>query len=173
MKVSYLSRFYDAIALCTGMSNSNRNWQGIPNCYGADDIFGWYNQNPVFKNLNQDLSKVKQLVIIGNGNVALDMARIFAKTPPFLDKDTIAPEVLRTLESTNIKDITLIGRRDLKNVITKINYWVLIIIFRHLSHHPSSENSKYLKIIAKFRLHPNIMNPKIELYRESRLKTFK
>lgn len=120
LTVSCLSKFYDAVALCTGMSDSRRFWSAIPNCRGADEIFGWYNQSPSFKILNQDLSKVERLVIIGNGNVALDMARIFGKKPSLLSKDIIAPEVLRNLENTNIKEITIIGRRGLENVILKI-----------------------------------------------------
>ena len=111
------------------MSDSRRLWQGIPNCHGADEIFGWYNQNPSFKNLDQNLSKVERLVIIGNGNVALDMARIFAKKPSLLDKDAMAPEALRTLENTNIKEITIIGRRGLENVIFKFYKSMYSLVF--------------------------------------------
>jgi ferredoxin/flavodoxin---NADP+ reductase len=118
--VSTLSKSYDAVALCTGMSDSKRFWHGIPNSCGADEIFGWYNQNPAYKKLHQDLSKVERLAIIGNGNVALDMARIFAKKPKLLSKDNIVPEVLGVLENTNIQEITIIGRRELENVIFKI-----------------------------------------------------
>ena len=111
------------------MSDSRRLWHGIPNCHGADEIFGWYNQNPSFKNLDQNLSKVERLVIIGNGNVALDMARIFAKKPSLLDKDAMAPEVLRTLENTKIKEITIIGRRGLENVIFKFYKSMYSLVF--------------------------------------------
>lgn len=116
------------------MSNSKRFWHGISNCRGADEIFGWYNQNPLFKKLDQDLSKVERLAIIGNGNVALDMARIFAKKPSLLVRDTIAPEVLRTLKSTNIKEITIIGRRGLEHVSFNLYIYMYLHDYRLLLH---------------------------------------
>ena len=117
------------------MSDSKRYWRGVSNCYGADEIFGWYNQRPSCKRFDQDLPKVERLVILGNGNVALDMARIFAKKPSILAKYDIAPEVFRTLESVNIKEITIIGRRGLEHVKKlKFNIKHLLIQFRPLSH---------------------------------------
>ncbi len=115
-RISNLSERYDAVALCTGMSDSKRYWQSVPNCRGADEIFGWYNQNPKFKNLDLDFTKVQNLVIIGNGNVALDMARIFAKKHHLLDNNDMHPEVLKVLRNVDVKEITIIGRRGIENV---------------------------------------------------------
>lgn len=116
LSVSELSRSYDAVALCTGMSNSKRNWSGLADCYGADEIFGWYNSNPKNNLIDLDLSQVKRLAIIGNGNVALDVARIFAKQPHLLSNKDIDKNVMNTLENSAINEITCFGRRSLINV---------------------------------------------------------
>lgn len=116
LSVSELSRSYDAVALCTGMSNSKRNWTGLADCYGADEIFGWYNSNPKNNLSDLDLSQVKRIAIIGNGNVALDVTRIFAKLPHLLLSDDIDKNVMYTLENSAINEITCFGRRSLKNV---------------------------------------------------------
>lgn len=127
-KIYELSRHYDAIVMCTGMSDSRRNWTEAQNSFGADEIFGWYNRNPKFLTLGCDLSKVKHLVIIGNGNVALDMARIFSKNPSQLSTDSLDPDVFKVLEKSDITDITILGRRDITKVTCylKLNIFILI-----------------------------------------------
>ena len=98
------------------MSNSKRNWYGVPGCYGADEIFGWYNKNPIASSFHQDLSKTERLVIIGNGNVALDMARIFSKKTLNFTKGTISDDILNALEQSKIREVTVLGRRELIHV---------------------------------------------------------
>jgi len=98
------------------MSNSKRNWRGVPGCYGADEIFGWYNKNPLAVSFHQDLCKTERLVIIGNGNVALDMARIFSKRPPQFAMGMIDNDIFSALEKSKIREITILGRRELINV---------------------------------------------------------
>lgn len=115
--ISELSRYYDALAMCTGMSDSLRSWEPSEQNCGADEIFGWYNANPNYSNLRPDISKVNHLVIVGNGNVALDMVRIFSKKPSQFSNDSLDSKVLKVLSKSNITDITVLGRRD----ITKVN----------------------------------------------------
>lgn len=116
IQISDICAKYDAVVLCTGMSNSNRNWDQVPGCYGADEVFGWYNGNPLALSFHQDLSKTERLVIIGNGNVALDMARIFSKKPSHFAKKMFNNDVMNALEISNIREITILGRRELINV---------------------------------------------------------
>ena len=116
-KISELSKYYDSLVMCTGMSDSKRNWAGVQNCYGADEIFGWYNKNPLVPYFKRDLSKMSHLLIIGNGNVALDIARIFSKTPSQLAADSMDPAILKVLSRSNINEITILGRRDITKVI--------------------------------------------------------
>ena len=116
LQLDTLSHYYDAVVLCTGMSDSKRNWSGIPNCFGADEVFGWYNKNPRMMPFSFDLSKAERLVIIGNGNVALDMARIFSKDTVRLANDELDKQILDTLMQSKLKEITILGRRDLLQV---------------------------------------------------------
>lgn len=116
LQISDLTRNYDAVALCTGMSESKRNWTGIPGCFGADEIFGWYNNNPHAKSIIHDLSKTKNLVIIGNGNVALDMARLFSKNSKLLADIAFDQQIRSALSNSSIREITVIGRRELASV---------------------------------------------------------
>lgn len=116
LKLSELRQSYDAVALCTGMSDSKRNWDRISGCYGADEIFGWYNSNPHAKPISHDFSKTEKLVIIGNGNVALDMARIFSKDKNILSNSSIDKQVMNSLSKSNINEITIVGRRELVHV---------------------------------------------------------
>lgn len=124
---------YDAVALCTGMSDSKRKWQGIKNCFGSDEIFGWYNQNPEYINFNHNLSQSKRLVIVGNGNVALDMARMFAKNHSLATN--MDSKVFDVLKASQINEIIIIGRRDIFNVRQYITLTQLK--FRLLSHRPN------------------------------------
>ena len=117
ISVSKLSADYDAVILCTGMSNSKRKWLGFQNCFGSDEIFGWYNQNPEFMHRSPCLSNTKRLVIVGNGNVALDMARMFAKNHSSTDKrSAINSSVLNVLKTSQVKEIFILGRRDILHV---------------------------------------------------------
>ena len=120
IRVSDLSKQYNAVVLCTGMSDSKRNWLGFPGCYGADEIFGWYNKNPLALDFRQDFSKIEHLIILGNGNVALDMARIFAKKPHHFADGTIDCNVMSALQRSKIREITILGRRELINVKLKL-----------------------------------------------------
>ena len=70
----------------------------------------WYNGHPDFREHKFNLS-AKDVFVIGMGNVALDVARILAKTPEELSKTDIADYALETLFESQIEDIWLVGRR--------------------------------------------------------------
>lgn len=116
-----LSKYYHAVVFCTGMSDSKRLWANIPHCYGADEIFRWYNNSPSSsKPPMLDLKSTKKLVIIGNGNVSLDMARIFSRKKSQLSKSSYHPEVYEELITSAVEEITIVGRRD----ISKVNIFI-------------------------------------------------
>lgn len=111
ISIKDISNAYDVVTLCTGMSDSKRNWAEIPESYGADQIVGWYNSRPDLRSLKLNLKQKTRLVIVGNGNVALDVARIFAKPVTELSHYEFDPLVLESLTQSNITDITILGRR--------------------------------------------------------------
>jgi ferredoxin--NADP+ reductase len=82
----------------------------LPGCHGAAEFVGWYNGHPDFRDRQFDLSQ-RCAVILGNGNVALDVARILAKSPESLAKTDIADHALQALMRSKVTDIHVVGRR--------------------------------------------------------------
>ena len=105
--------FYDAVIYAVG-SPSDRSLgipgEELPGSHSATEFVAWYNGHPDFRGQKFDLS-VKDVFVIGMGNVALDVARILAKTPEELSKTDIADYALETLFESQIEDIWLVGRR--------------------------------------------------------------
>ncbi len=111
IQIDRLKENYDAIALCTGMSHSKRNWPLIAGAYGADQIVGWYNNSPEFKDFHLDLKAAENVVIVGNGNVALDVARILSRPAKDFENTDINPLALHELKQSGVQNITILGRR--------------------------------------------------------------
>ncbi|WP_066682378.1 FAD-dependent oxidoreductase [Sphingomonas sp. CCH9-E2] len=108
-----LMALYDAVVLATG-APFDRPLEvpgaDLPGVTGSAAFVGWYNGHPDFAALNPPLSG-PGAVVIGNGNVALDVARILAKTRgEFAGSDIVSP-ALNALTSSSIDTITLLGRR--------------------------------------------------------------
>jgi len=76
----------------------------------ARAFVGWYNGHPDWKNLNPNLD-VSSAVIVGQGNVALDAARILLTPPEDLRKTDIAAHALQSLNKSKISRVDLVGRR--------------------------------------------------------------
>lgn len=111
--ISELKGLYDAVILATGAPNDKR--VGLPgedsgNTFGSAAFVGWYNGHPQYAALNPDLSN-DTAVVIGNGNVALDVARILAKTRKEFDGSDIVAHALDALDTSGIKRIVVLGRR--------------------------------------------------------------
>jgi NADPH-dependent glutamate synthase beta subunit-like oxidoreductase len=113
VSVDELQELYDAVVLATGAPNDRKldlEGSDLPGVYGSAAFVGWYNGHPDFADLNPDLSG-KHVVVIGNGNVALDVARILAKTrEEFLGSDIVG-HALETLMTAKTEQITILGRR--------------------------------------------------------------
>jgi ferredoxin--NADP+ reductase len=113
VSVDELRSLYDAVVLATGAPHDKK--VGLPgedmkNVFGSAAFVGWYNGHPDFAELNPDLSG-KHAVVIGNGNVALDVARILAKTRAEFAGSDIVAHALDALESSSVERITILGRR--------------------------------------------------------------
>jgi orotate phosphoribosyltransferase-like protein len=104
---------YDAVVLATGATKGRK--LGIPgedltNSLSAADFVPWYNSHPDYVNLEVDLSS-DTAVVIGAGNVAMDVARILAIDPTELDPTDIANHALDKLKQSNIRTVIICGRR--------------------------------------------------------------
>jgi hypothetical protein len=104
---------YDAVIVATGMVIDKK--LGIPgeeltHVWGSWRFVAWLNGHPDFRD-GPDLSKVRSVAVIGNGNVALDVARLLAKSTDEMAKSDIVPEAGAAIAAAPITDIRLIGRR--------------------------------------------------------------
>jgi len=108
---------YDVVVLATGAPRGRR--LGIPgeelkNSLTAAEFVPWYNAHPDFADLEVDLSS-DTAVVIGAGNVAMDVARMLAINPSELTATDVAVHALRKLQESNIRTVVLCGRRAPEN----------------------------------------------------------
>ncbi len=113
VSIAELQNLYDAVVLATGAPNDREltiDGAELAGVYGSAAFVGWYNGHPDFKDLNPPLDG-KDVVVIGNGNVALDVARILSKTRSEFEGSDIVAHALETITSSNIENVTFLGRR--------------------------------------------------------------
>jgi len=113
VKLSDLRAHYDMIFFATG-AQSDRSL-GIPGedlagSMSATEFVAWYNGHPDYVGLNPNLD-IEGVVVVGVGNVAMDVARILAKSPEELATTDIADHALQALKQSRVKDIYVLGRR--------------------------------------------------------------
>lgn len=109
-----LRELYDVVVLAYG-AESDRVL-GIPGedlsgVYAAREFVWWYNGHPNCRYLNPDLKSSDTAVILGQGNVALDVARILLRPTTELASTDIASHALAALEDSSIRKVYLVGRR--------------------------------------------------------------
>jgi adrenodoxin-NADP+ reductase len=108
-----LKRYYDAIVFAYGASRTRRlgiEGEELPGVYSAGDFVGWYNGLPSHRSQKFNLDG-ENAVIIGHGNVALDVARILLTPTDSLAKTDITSFALEQLEKSRVKNVYVVGRR--------------------------------------------------------------
>jgi ferredoxin--NADP+ reductase len=111
--IDELRRFYDAVILAYGAQSDRRlgiPGEDLPGSYTATEFVAWYNGHPDYADRQFDLSS-EVAVIIGQGNVAVDVCRILAKTADELSRTDIARHALDVLAASRVRNILMIGRR--------------------------------------------------------------
>ena len=111
--IDELTDLYDAVVLATGAPNDRP--LGIPGAdlkgvIGSAAFVGWYNGHPDFAHLDPPLD-TPGVVVVGNGNVALDVARILAKTPAEFGGSDIVAHAREALATSAVREISILGRR--------------------------------------------------------------
>jgi NADPH-dependent glutamate synthase beta subunit-like oxidoreductase len=113
VSIAELRGLYDALVLATGAPVDrpvDLPGADLPGVIGSAAFVGWYNGHPEFADLDPPLD-VAAAAVIGNGNVALDVVRILAKTPAeFVGSDIVA-HAFEALGNSAIRDIHVFGRR--------------------------------------------------------------
>jgi NADPH-dependent glutamate synthase beta subunit-like oxidoreductase len=113
VSIDELQGLYDAVVLATGAPNDRAlgiEGDDLPGVIGSAAFVGWYNGHPDFAELAPPLSG-KHIVVIGNGNVALDVARICSKTRAEFAGSDIVGHALDALEGAGTESVTILGRR--------------------------------------------------------------
>ncbi|WP_035767853.1 FAD-dependent oxidoreductase [Arthrobacter castelli] len=112
LTLSDFRHFYDAIIFSTGaVRDADLNIPGIdkPGSFGAADFVSWYDGHP-------DVSRewpleAKEIAVIGNGNVALDVSRVLSKHPEDMLSTEIPDNVYSELKRSPVTDVHVFGRR--------------------------------------------------------------
>ncbi|MGI8593798.1 MAG: FAD-dependent oxidoreductase [Solirubrobacteraceae bacterium] len=113
LDVSDLRRHYHAVIFAVGAQSDRRMGipgEELPGSWGATDFVAWYNAHPDYRHLDFDLNCARA-VVVGNGNVALDVARMVALTHDELRVTDVADHALEALRESQIREIVVLGRR--------------------------------------------------------------
>ena len=84
--------------------------EGLPGSWAATDFVGWYNGHPDYCDLQFDLS-CERAVVVGNGNVALDVARMLTLEHSELALTDVADHALEVLRESSVREVVVVGRR--------------------------------------------------------------
>jgi len=110
---SELMRHYTAVIYATGAQTDKS--LGIPGedlsgSWAATEFVAWYNGHPDYRGLEFDLS-AERAVVIGNGNVAADLARMLTLSGRELERTDVADHALEALQDSRVEDVIVLGRR--------------------------------------------------------------
>ena len=108
-----LLEHHHAVLYAVGAPNDRRldiEGMGLPGSVTATEVVAWFNGHPDFADLALDLGH-ERVVIIGNGNVALDVARILTSDPDALARTDIADHALAALRSSKVREVVVAARR--------------------------------------------------------------
>jgi ferredoxin--NADP+ reductase len=113
VSASDLLKLYDAVILAIGAPHDRKlgiPGEDMPGVVGSAEFVGWYNGHPDFADLAPPLDGT-HAAVIGNGNVALDCARILSKNRHEFEGSDIVGHALEALEAGSIETVTIVGRR--------------------------------------------------------------
>lgn len=109
-----LLRHYDQIVYAVGAQSDRK--MGIPGedaigSMPATSFVGWYNGHPYYRNSTFNLDQHERVVVIGNGNVAMDVTRALLAPVDELATTDMADHAIAALRSSTVKQVVLVGRR--------------------------------------------------------------
>ena len=108
-----LMRHYQAVIYATGAQTDKSlgiPGEDLPGSWAATEFVAWYNGHPDYRELEFDLS-ARRAVVIGNGNVAADVARVLTLSARELERTDIADHALEALRESRIEEVIVLGRR--------------------------------------------------------------
>src|SRR2546422_3560885 len=108
-----LVRLYDAVIYSVGAQTDRRlgiPGEDLPGSWAATEFVAWYNGHPDFQGLEFDLSG-ERAIVVGNGNVAIDVARMLALTAEELASTDTTEKAEQAIIESGIRAIVMLGRR--------------------------------------------------------------
>lgn len=114
-----LRQAYDAVVLAVGAPVDRRlgvPGEDLPGVVGSGAFTRWVNDHPAADDRAADLAGVRHAVVIGAGNVAIDTARLLAKTAAEIENSDLSPEVEAALQAPPLETISIVARRDARAV---------------------------------------------------------
>ncbi len=109
-----LRGIYDIVILAQGAEEDRLlaiPGEDLPGVYGSMDVVGWYNAHPDYARTRLQLEKIRHVAVIGNGNVAIDVARVLNRTPEEMLATDMPDYALDELRVSTIENTTILGRR--------------------------------------------------------------
>lgn len=113
VSIAELRARYDQVAIATGSAIDRRlgiEGEDLPGVHPALAFVGWYNGHPDFVAERFDLG-VERVVVIGAGNVAMDVIRLLVRSPDELSETDITAEALEALRASRVREVVLLARR--------------------------------------------------------------
>src|SRR5436853_5991229 len=104
---------YSAVIYATGAQTDKSlglPGEDLPGSWAATEFVAWYNGHPDYQDLRFDL-EAERAVVIGNGNVAVDVARMLARTREELAPTDATDEATEAIASSGLREIVMVGRR--------------------------------------------------------------
>jgi len=113
ISIEQLKELYDAVVIATGSSIGKKlgiPGEDLPGSLSAAEFVPWYNAHPDFHDIEISLD-CDTAVVIGAGNVAMDVARILALEPSELDPTDTADHAIATFKKSSIREVVISARR--------------------------------------------------------------
>ncbi len=109
-----LREIYDIVILAQGAEEDRPlaiPGEDLPGIYGSMDVVGWYNAHPDHVRTRLHLERIRHVAVIGNGNVAIDVARVLNRTPEEMLPTDMPDYALDELRRSTIETTSVLGRR--------------------------------------------------------------
>ncbi|MBK8978378.1 MAG: FAD-dependent oxidoreductase [Planctomycetes bacterium] len=114
VRVGDLDALYDRVIYAVGNEGDRRldiAGEDADGVHSATAFVGWYNGHPDFAGLSFGLDRAERAIVVGNGNVAIDVTRVLLRAADELAVTDIADEALATLRASTVREVVLLGRR--------------------------------------------------------------
>ncbi len=114
LTIEDFERHYHAVLYAFGAEADRElgiQGEDLPGSFAATAFVGWYNAHPDYADRDFSLDRVRRAVVIGNGNVAMDVGRMLALDDAELKRTDIADHAIEVLDASGIEEIVVLGRR--------------------------------------------------------------